>query len=107
MFLTGVQSLHAAAKDAKVNGNNYYKQKDFTKAIECYTEAISLHPGGADNEVAVYYCNRAACHLFVVGRGMLCLMWYHMTMAAVGALTATLSRWGLLAWANMCEEKPQ
>ncbi len=45
-------------KDAEVKkqeGNEFYKKKDFTKALELYTAAIELNP----NEL-LYYTNMAA-----------------------------------------------
>ncbi|XP_059499931.1 protein unc-45 homolog B [Stegostoma tigrinum] len=45
----------------KENGNECFQNKDYDKAIECYTKAIQLTK---DKKVlAVLYRNRAACHL--------------------------------------------
>lgn len=41
-------------------GNEEYKAKNYTKAIEHYTRAIQL---SAEKECSVFFCNRAACHL--------------------------------------------
>ena len=48
------------AEDAKNTGNNFYKQKDYFKAIKFYTNAINLVP-----EKAAYYGNRAAAYMMI------------------------------------------
>ena len=48
------------AEDAKNTGNTYYKQKDYFKAINFYTNAINLMP-----DKAAYYGNRAAAYMMV------------------------------------------
>ena len=48
-------------KDAEVKkqeGNEFYKKKDFAKALELYTAAIELNP----NEL-LYYTNMAAVYI--------------------------------------------
>ena len=48
-------------KDAEVKkqeGNEFYKKKDFEKALELYTAAIELNP----NEL-LYYTNMAAVYI--------------------------------------------
>ncbi|KAK7256142.1 hypothetical protein RIF29_29577 [Crotalaria pallida] len=42
----------------RIDGNSCFKKQRFTEAIDAYTEAITLCPN-----VAVYYTNRALCHL--------------------------------------------
>jgi tetratricopeptide (TPR) repeat protein len=39
-------------------GNEFYKKKDFTKALELYQEAIDLKP-----TELLYYNNKAACYI--------------------------------------------
>ena len=46
------------AEEAKIEGNNFYKKKEFDKAIEMYDKAISLKP----TEV-IYYSNKAAVYI--------------------------------------------
>lgn len=49
------------AKDAeakKLQGNEFYKQKKFDKALELYTEAVELN-----SLELLYYTNIAACHI--------------------------------------------
>jgi len=41
----------------KNQGNEFFKRKDYNKAIEAYTKAINLNPMDA-----TYYGNRAACY---------------------------------------------
>ena len=43
------ESKLTPAEEAKVEGNNYYKNKEFDKAIEMYDKAISLN----QNEVSL------------------------------------------------------
>ncbi|CAD8122120.1 unnamed protein product [Paramecium sonneborni] len=45
------------SQDEKVKGNNYFSQKNYIKAIECYTRAIDLH-----SQDSVYYSNRAVAY---------------------------------------------
>ncbi|XP_065655341.1 dnaJ homolog subfamily C member 7 isoform X2 [Hydra vulgaris] len=42
----------------KEQGNEAYSQKNYTKAVQLYTEAINLDPSNA-----AYYCNRAAAYM--------------------------------------------
>ncbi|KAK0143003.1 Small glutamine-rich tetratricopeptide repeat-containing protein beta [Merluccius polli] len=41
----------------KCSGNNHMKEENYSRAMECYSQAIDL-----DLRNAVYYCNRAAAH---------------------------------------------
>ncbi|KAH7951045.1 hypothetical protein HPB52_004523 [Rhipicephalus sanguineus] len=50
------------AKAFKNQGNKYFKEGKFDKAIECYTEAIALCPPQNKNELATFYQNRAAAY---------------------------------------------
>lgn len=45
------------AEGKKNEGNDYYKKRDFAKALELYSEAVALN----ENEVT-YYNNKAACY---------------------------------------------
>ncbi|KAK2708183.1 hypothetical protein QYM36_013943, partial [Artemia franciscana] len=47
------------AEDKKDEGNKYYKQRDYRRALCCYDEAIELYP------CAAYYGNRAACYIML------------------------------------------
>eukprot|EP00090_Calanus_glacialis_P042689 TRINITY_DN7568_c0_g1_i1.p1 TRINITY_DN7568_c0_g1~~TRINITY_DN7568_c0_g1_i1.p1 ORF type:complete len:527 (-),score=139.62 TRINITY_DN7568_c0_g1_i1:104-1630(-) len=57
----GDKSLDKAL-DIKVKGNELFKQNDFEKAIELYTEAINTCPPHRQVELAVIYQNRAAAN---------------------------------------------
>jgi DnaJ family protein C protein 7 len=46
------------AVQLKNEGNEFFKQKEYDKAIDCYTKAINLNPMDPS-----YYANRAACWL--------------------------------------------
>jgi len=48
------------ALDIKIKGNEFYKQNDFEKAIDLYTEAINVCPPHRQVELSVIYQNRAA-----------------------------------------------
>ncbi|CAH0482400.1 unnamed protein product [Peronospora belbahrii] len=52
-----MSSTHDAAETQKALGNEEFNQKNFDKAVECYSEAITLDP---DNYV--YYSNRSAAY---------------------------------------------
>ena len=51
----------------KEEGNQYFKQGHYERALSCYTEALNLSSkvgsGCNDSELVVYYKNRAATHL--------------------------------------------
>ena len=54
------------ASDMKAQGNACYAAKDFDEAIRCYSEALELAPPDDESfsySMAVFYSNRAACHL--------------------------------------------
>lgn len=55
------EPLQLALK-AKEAGNQHYKRGDYSEAVKCYTEAISLGPQG-HQESAVFLKNRSACWL--------------------------------------------
>lgn len=46
----------------KQNGNDVFKNGDYEKAIELYTEAIELCPKRYTNERSILFNNRAAAH---------------------------------------------
>ena len=50
-----------SAADLKEQGNGQFKAGRFIQAIESYTQALSLSDD--KHEKAVFYKNRAACHL--------------------------------------------
>jgi hypothetical protein len=57
------------AEEFKQQGNEFFKKKEYLKAIECYTKAISklinylkIFPDANALEPS-YYANRAACYL--------------------------------------------
>lgn len=54
------RDIEKEAEDEKNTGNNFYKQKDYFKAIKFYTNAINLMP-----EKAAYYGNRAAAYMMI------------------------------------------
>eukprot|EP01084_Bolivina_argentea_P240114 403463_1 len=46
-----------SAEELKIKGNSFFKQQNYIKALEYYSEAIKLDP-----ENAIFYCNRAASY---------------------------------------------
>jgi tetratricopeptide (TPR) repeat protein len=68
--------LADASKDAdlatacKEEGNRHFGDGKWDTAAACYTEALRYVPRDAifDKQRAVYFCNRAACHLNMPGR---------------------------------------
>ncbi|KAL1820109.1 hypothetical protein ACET3Z_014978 [Daucus carota] len=55
---SNVVSREASAEIAKEKGNQAYKEKQFKRAVDLYSEAIKLNGNNA-----TYYSNRAAAHL--------------------------------------------
>ncbi|KAG5175470.1 hypothetical protein JKP88DRAFT_203585 [Tribonema minus] len=55
----------AKAKEMKEQGNTYYLAKQYLDAADCYTLALEFCPDdeGERENKAVYFSNRAACHL--------------------------------------------
>lgn len=53
----------AKAKEIKEKGNEFFLQKEWQDAAECYTLAYEWCPEDDVEDRAVYMCNRAACHL--------------------------------------------
>ena len=47
----------------KAEGNAFYRDKDFYKAMGIYTDGIELCRNQFDEERSILYSNRAACHL--------------------------------------------
>lgn len=59
-------SLEEAEKQAeakKVAGNDLLAKKDFTGAVELYTQALELSPNGANSHI--FLSNRAAAHTYL------------------------------------------
>ncbi|CAN7983850.1 unnamed protein product [Ixodes hexagonus] len=57
---TDVVNPYERAKAFKNQGNKYFKGGKFDKAIECYTEAITVCPKEYVSELATFFQNRAA-----------------------------------------------
>ncbi|KAI9204150.1 uncharacterized protein BJ171DRAFT_394502, partial [Polychytrium aggregatum] len=51
-----VSERKTLAESAKGAGNKLFIEKNYTEAIDLYSQAIALHP------TAIYYSNRAACY---------------------------------------------
>lgn len=43
-------------------GNVFYKKGEYTEAVRCYTEAISVCPPAEREQLATFYQNRAAAY---------------------------------------------
>ena len=56
-----------SANEAKEEGNNYFRKKDFDSAISSYSRAITLCPTGDDHKelLSVFLGNRAAAYFSV------------------------------------------
>ena len=52
------QTMTNTGMDCKSEGNRYFAQENYEKALECYLEAIHL-----DSSEAVFFGNAAACYL--------------------------------------------
>ncbi|XP_061370929.1 E3 ubiquitin-protein ligase CHIP [Gastrolobium bilobum] len=55
---SSISSVAKQAEQLRIDGNSYFKKDRYGAAIDAYTEAITLCP-----DVAVYWTNRALCHL--------------------------------------------
>lgn len=55
-----VENPYEKAKAFKNQGNKYFKGGKFDKAIECYTQAITVCPKEYVSELATFFQNRAA-----------------------------------------------
>ncbi|KAH8234104.1 hypothetical protein KR038_001759 [Drosophila bunnanda] len=53
-----VAQQHKKANDIKDRGNNYVKLAEYDRAIEAYTEAVTVYPYDP-----IYYINRALCYI--------------------------------------------
>jgi len=58
----GELGLHEQAKKAKDLGNKRFQGRQYAKAVEEYSRAISLAPDASHKDVAVFYGNRAQAH---------------------------------------------
>eukprot|EP00736_Rhodelphis_marinus_P000303 Rmarinus@m.11141 len=50
-----------AAEDLRINGNEFFKKKDYASALDCYSKAIELNP----NKDIRYYNNASAACLYL------------------------------------------
>lgn len=50
------------AETLKQNGNDYFKNADYEKAIELYSDAIAICPRSFTVERSILFSNRAAAH---------------------------------------------
>ncbi len=60
---TTTTPLNEQAESFKNQGNDFFKQKQYEKAIELYTKAIEIPP------TSLYYCNRALNHIHLENYG--------------------------------------
>jgi hypothetical protein len=60
------QEAKADALKHKDAGNKLFSQAKFLEAIESYTKAIETYPVKSDTNVAIFYSNRASCHMNLV-----------------------------------------
>ncbi|XP_069837794.1 tetratricopeptide repeat protein 4 [Dendropsophus ebraccatus] len=64
MLYDSDRSPEEQAKSYKEEGNDYFKEKDYKKAIAAYTEGIKKNVQDAELN-AVLYTNRAAAHFYI------------------------------------------
>ena len=64
------QSPSDKAQNWKNKGNKYFKGGNYAKAIECYTEAMSVCPPENKETLATFYQNRAAAHEKLVQKSL-------------------------------------
>lgn len=64
--------LKGRAKSFKQDGNEFYEEKDYHNAIECYTRGIKEKSSDVTLN-AILYCNRSAAQ-YRLGN----IDWYHL-----------------------------
>jgi len=52
------------ALDWKEEGNQFYREKKFRAALECYSQALTLDPSGPTTAY-IYLSNRSSCNLLL------------------------------------------
>jgi tetratricopeptide (TPR) repeat protein len=60
-----VESLANEAKNHKELGNQFFKDKDYKKALEEYQKAVDICPHNHKEDLAIYYNNMAACYVYI------------------------------------------
>lgn len=50
------------ALELKSQGNEHFRQGNYTEALKLYTDAITICPLDKPKELATFYQNRAACY---------------------------------------------
>ena len=53
------------ANEAKEEGNNYFRSKEYDNAITAYSRAIDLCPTEDNDTMSIFYGNRAAAYLAI------------------------------------------
>ena len=57
--------MNKSVADCKVQGTEYFQNKDYASAIKSYTEAISLHQGECEISISSLYFNIAMCYSLI------------------------------------------
>lgn len=57
-----IQENKEKAESLKLQGNDYFKNAEYEKSIEAYTEAIAICPKKCTVERSILFSNRAAAH---------------------------------------------
>jgi tetratricopeptide (TPR) repeat protein len=67
-----MQNNLSSCEALKEEGNKYLQVHELERAIESYTKAIELAAKGEvpDEKVAIYYANRAYCHIKMENYGL-------------------------------------
>ncbi|OUM69428.1 hypothetical protein PIROE2DRAFT_2733, partial [Piromyces sp. E2] len=60
-----IEGLINEAKRHKELGNQYFKEKDYHKALNEYNEAVDICPRTKKEDLAIYYNNMAACYVYI------------------------------------------
>jgi len=60
-----IEGLSNEAKKHKELGNQFFKNKEYKKALEEYKKATDICPHTHKNDLAIYYNNMAACYVYI------------------------------------------
>lgn len=57
------KEMREQADKLKTSGNEAFKDSDYEKAVELYSEALTVYPTESTNEISICYANRGACFI--------------------------------------------
>jgi len=60
-----IEGLSNEAKRHKELGNEFFKEKNYRKALDEYNQAADICPNSQKEDLAIYYNNMAACYVYI------------------------------------------